>query len=86
MTRNLVNSKLEIVLKFDNEEDVKYINLVCRRKGIDLLQYILDNFEWDDLPACIRPEVIPRKDITCDYCDGCDFRDGCPDVKADVNE
>jgi hypothetical protein len=79
-------AKNTILLIFEEKETVDYIKTVCERKGISLADYVVDNFEWDEMPPCIRPEVIPKEKITCEYCDGCDYRDRCPDMKADVNE
>lgn len=64
-----------ILLTFEHSEDVDYINLVCRRKGTDLESYIINNFEWDDMPACLCDE-----EPSVETCCGCDWDDRCPDV------
>lgn len=66
----------QILLTFKDEGEAEYIRLICRRKCMDLESYILDNFEWDDTPYCMR---VGGK-ITADVCDGCDYAERCPDV------
>lgn len=70
--------KHTIVLEFADKETVDFINLICKRKGITLEGYIVDNLEWDDKPACFDPEVSR---ITHKVCEECDYFDRCPDVK-----
>lgn len=65
-----------ITLKFADSDTVDYINLICKRKCVDLESYILDNFEWDDPLTCI----VEGGEITSEMCEGCNFADGCPDV------
>jgi hypothetical protein len=62
-----------IVLTFADDDTADYVRNICRRKGITLEDYILDNFEWDDQPECIFEK------ISADCCDGCQYNDSCPD-------
>ena len=71
----------EILLEFDCKEIVDGIKLTCRRKGIDLEQYIIDNFEWDQSLHCMNDCGYSKK-ITPKICEGCDYIDGCPDKKV----
>jgi hypothetical protein len=68
----------QILLTFADKATADYVKLVCRRKGTGLESYIVDNFEWDDMPACLDgvTEVYNWKD-----CKVCDHSDRCPDVK-----
>ena len=59
-----------------SRQKLAYVEKVCRRKGITLKDYILDNFEWDDMPECIRGGNRPGK-----ICEDCDFNDRCADSK-----
>lgn len=77
---NVEKSTNQIVLTFEEKETVEYILLVCRRKGINLPQYIIDNFEWDDKPACFWEEDKVNGKITKETCDGCEFIKECPDA------
>lgn len=70
----------QILLTFKNPGDVEFIKAVCRRKDIDLESYILDNFEWDEMPECLSSSNDDSDEITKDTCDGCDYADRCPDV------
>ena len=67
-----------IALDFKNRETADYVRLVCRRKGVDLVQYVLDNFEWDGMPYCLSA-FNPGEKITPDTCEGCEFGETCPD-------
>ena len=61
----------QILLTFADKETADYVRLICRRKGIALEAYIVDNFEWDDKPDCISD---------CNYrCILCEYNDKCPD-------
>lgn len=72
----------QILLNFGDKETVDYINLVCRRKCIDLEDYILDNFEWDDkLPCMDENDSVRDDDPFC--CVGCDYAVTCPDAYMD---
>ena len=64
----------QIILTFGDEETVDYVKKICRRKGIVLEEYILDNFEWDSPLQCMNDE-----DVKVD-CSGCDYIDRCPDA------
>lgn len=67
--------KNQILLTFDDEETTEYIKTVCRRKGVALERYILENFEWDTLPECfyMKPEEVEQS------CGECEYNDVCPD-------
>lgn len=67
----------QVLLRFCDVETAEYVRLVCRRKNTTLEDYIIDNFEWDDQPECIRNTVGA---ITSKVCEGCDFSENCPDV------
>ena len=69
MTRWAIEVDLE-------EEDYRFIMLVCRRKGMDLGDYILDNFDYDDMPDCIVDSIPPGA-----VCKTCDYNESCPDSK-----
>jgi len=73
----MISDDCKIILLFEDKETVDYIKSVCRRKGIGLEDYILDNFEWDDQPECLQSEISKIIIETCKYCD---FSDRCPDV------
>jgi hypothetical protein len=66
-----------IQLSFDDETE-EYVRLMCTRKGFVLEDYILDNFEWDDTPDCLYPDVL--MEIPAGMCDGCEFSNKCPDA------
>jgi len=70
----------QIVLTFEEKKTVDYIKKVCRRKGITLEDYIIDNFEWDDMPACFWEEVKVNGKITKETCEDCEFIENCPDA------
>jgi hypothetical protein len=72
----------QIVLSFEDKDTARYVRTICRRKGISLEAYILDNFEWDDPLPCVYPAMLKPKEITADICEGCDQAIGgkCPDV------
>ena len=58
------------------DESTDYVNKMVRRKHIDLGQYIVDNFEWDDQPECINVgRIWPA------MCGRCEWNDRCPDTK-----
>ena len=63
-----------IVLTFADKETVDYIQLVCRRKGTTLEDYIIDNFEWDEHLPCIKYK------ITKGMCESCNFSSKCLDI------
>lgn len=65
-------AKNQILLTFKDEATADYVRLVSSRKGYDLENYILGNFEWDDRFPCL--EKIDPKD-----CKICDFFESCPD-------
>lgn len=69
----------QILLTFPDKETADYVLLIARRKGFNIPDYILDNFEWDDRLDCIDN---PPKKITVKTCEGCDFTDRCPDAKV----
>jgi hypothetical protein len=60
-------------------QQYQYIEKVCRRKDIDLKGYILDNFEWDEMPECI---AVSRTRPSKRVCTGCDWEDRCPDYRG----
>jgi hypothetical protein len=62
-------------LRFKDEETLEYVKLVCRRKHINLPEYIVGNFEWDNKPLCISRGVAPDQFI----CPPCDYKENCPD-------
>ena len=68
---------MTVILSF-NEETEKYVRLLCTRKGILLEDYILDNFEWDDKPDCISPEILIK--VPKGMCYECQWNDRCPDA------
>ncbi len=78
--KNLPNEN-QIVLTFEDKETVDYIKTVCRRKGITLEGYILDNFEWDDQLPCLS-DLNENEPITNLTCAGCDqlISGKCPDA------
>lgn len=80
MTRVIHINEKTILLTFPDKEITEYVRLVCRRKGIDLAAYIVDNFEWDDKPDCI---LNPNEKITSETCLGCEYSESCPDVKRE---
>jgi len=65
--------KNQILLTFDSEETTDYIKMVCRRKGVTLDRYILENFEWDDMPECfyVKPEEVEQACRECEYNNVC---------------
>lgn len=67
--------KNQILLTFDDGEVTEYIKTVCRRKGVTLERYILENFEWDIMPICfyIKPEEVEQA------CEDCEYNEVCPD-------
>ena len=67
--------KNQILLTFDDEETTEYIKTVCRRKGVTLERYILENFEWDTMPECfyVKPEEVEQA------CKECEYNYVCPD-------
>ena len=65
------------VLVIECTEDEKaYIELMMRRTGQNLKDYIMGNLEWDEGPYCIKDDREPSTDT----CDGCDYDEKCPDV------
>lgn len=70
--------KNQILLTFQNEDEVNYILTVARRKGYRLPNYLLDNMNWDQTLPCLSLE--PEEKINVETCRGCDFADRCPDV------
>ena len=62
-------------LRFKDEETLEYVKLICRRKNINLPDYIVDNFEWDDKPICVILDVPPSENV----CTDCEFNENCPD-------
>jgi hypothetical protein len=71
-------AKNQIVVTFPDIQTADYVRLVCRRKAIDLAGYIVDNFEWDDVPECLSA-FNENKKITVKTCDGCEHIEHCPD-------
>jgi hypothetical protein len=71
-----------IFVEFKSKKSLDYVQKVCRRKGIDLADYILGNFEWDDMPDCIHDSVRPSRKI----CYPCEFKEVCEDEKVGVSE
>jgi hypothetical protein len=69
----------QILLTFDDEGSANYVRLLCRRTGIALETYILDNFEWDDQPECFS-DFGDGEAITKEICNGCSYSDICPDA------
>lgn len=67
-----------ILLTFEDKETAGFVRSVCRRKGIGLEGYILDNFEWDDMPECLHYSFTGK--ITHETCEDCEFNETCPDV------
>lgn len=63
-----------ITLTFTKEQ-YDNVMLICRRKKINLADYIVDNFEWDGEPYCIEVDQLPSAEV----CEGCEFSDRCPD-------
>jgi len=72
-----IKTSKNIFLTFKDAETADYVKTVCRRKGITLESYILDNFEWDDKPLCFYLEKSEK--ITHLTCEDCDYIDRCPD-------
>ena len=67
----------KIILEM-TEEQKNTIDLICRRKRINLVDYLIDNMvEWDAQLYCMASGQGPSTEV----CDGCDYRDGCPDFK-----
>ena len=76
-------SENQIILTFPDKKTADYVRLVCRRRGMALEAYIIDNFEWDETLPCLvdsDEEHEPSKEI----CEGCDqaISGHCPDSKA----
>jgi hypothetical protein len=71
--------KRQLTITFYSEEEKDYVVLIARRKGYNLAQYIVDNFEWDDRLEC--EDVVNPKKITKGICEGCEFgiSGSCPD-------
>ncbi len=65
-----------IFVEFHSRKELNYVQKVLRRKGIDLADYILGNFEWDDMPECIRYSKMPGK-----ICVNCEWNDRCEDSR-----
>lgn len=61
--------------------DLAYVKKVCRRKGMSLHDYIIDNFEWDDMPECITESKRPGR-----ICHTCDYNSVCPDSKMQTGK
>jgi hypothetical protein len=68
----------QLLLTFADEETADYVKLVCRRKGISLESYIVDNLEWDNKPDCLYPDVLTK--IPKGVCHECEFNETCPDA------
>ena len=71
----------QITITFESEEQADEIRLICTRKGITLADYVVENFEWDDQPDCIKGEPISE-----DICSPCDWNDNCPDKVVDYGK
>lgn len=67
----------QFIITFTDDETYNYVSLVVRRKGINLADYILDNFEWDDTLPCLYHDA-PKKPNS-ETCDGCNYLESCPD-------
>ena len=65
----------KIVLEMTKDQK-DTIELICRRKRINLAEYVIDNMvEWDDHLACLSSGLEPSPEV----CEGCDYSDRCPD-------
>jgi hypothetical protein len=64
-----------IFVEFSNKKELEYVQKVVRRKGVPLARYIVENFEWDDMPECINESRRPSKLI----CSDCEWNDVCED-------
>lgn len=64
-------------VEFGSRKELNYVQKVLRRKGINLADYIIGNFEWDDMPDCIRCSERPSKKL----CAVCEWNDRCEDTK-----
>jgi len=73
-----------IILKFKDKETADYVRLICKRKGITLEDYIIDNFEWDDEPYCFYYGQGAPLEVNSDVCDGCEYLDTCPDAVKEL--
>lgn len=69
-----------ITLTFTKEQ-CDNIMLIVRRKNINLADYIVDNFEWDDPLNCTEPNE-PSEVV----CKGCEYSDRCPDYVGGKKE
>lgn len=67
-----------IFVEFRSRKELEYVQKVMRRKGIALASYIVDNFEWDDMPECINASARPSKKI----CSDCEWNDRREESKA----
>jgi len=65
------------LLAFADKDTADYVKLVCRRKGTSLESYIVDNFDWDEMPECIE-----NLEYDWEACSDCDYSDRCPDRKT----
>jgi len=79
MSENLPLQPNQILLTFKDKETADYVRLVCRRKAINLADYVVDNFEWDDQISCLS-DLNEGEKITGETCDGCDHITTCPDA------
>ena len=80
--RKVMRSKIkptQILLTFEFEEIAGFIKAVCRRKGYTPESYIVDNFEWDDMPECLSSRNGKAK-ITHTMCYECEYYETCPDA------
>ena len=73
------DSPENIILTFKDKETADYVRLVCRRKAINLADYVVDNFEWDDQISCLS-DLNEGEKITGETCDGCDHITTCHDA------
>ena len=64
-----------VFVEFSNKKKLEYVKKVMRRKGITLANYIVGNFEWDDMPECINESKRPSKLI----CSDCEWYEVCED-------
>jgi len=66
----------QILLTFADKETADYVKMVCRRKGISIPDYIVENFDWDSMPDCIEDSAYDSH-----TCYECEYNERCPDVK-----
>jgi hypothetical protein len=65
-----------IFVEFHSKKELNYVQKVLRRKGYNLAEYIIGNFEWDDMPECISTSARPGR-----ICTHCDWNDRCEDTR-----